>query len=429
MLSGANLLILRDIQEEAARHCGWLNGSFGLAQELLYTAVTMNTLHTSAARAFAQDTRSLQRTSKADRSEKDQGARAIGTDFSQMLGMAQASATTNASQNTAVSQNAEASRNTANAQAQATNVSAGTTGTQALLVQTDALKLANSTQTAASAAAQTLLGVSMPTDATTDNALDTDAAQELAKVLSNAPETSKKDGKSEVVVDKDAGGKLAKNDKTASDDKKPQPFAAQIKDAGAQLLEQQDLGAANVQQKSTELPKTRIDDAVSAATTAALNKVQQEAPQVQAVQASANRVADSGLQQVRAAAIDPADALDTMVTIVKDGTTLAVKFEPHGLGKLDINLSLEKGLVHGQINVHDDATKKLIESNMQQILDALQKEGLSIGGFSVSLQKGDNRAWSGENGYAGSAKESAAATSAISGSGSTTKPGLVSIFI
>lgn len=82
------------------------------------------------------------------------------------------------------------------------------------------------------------------------------------------------------------------------------------------------------------------------------------------------------------------DAADGMISITHDGARLTVSLEPDGLGKMDLNLSLHKGLVTGQIQVADNATRNIIENNMHEIVSALLKEGISVGGFSVSLKNG-----------------------------------------
>lgn len=85
------------------------------------------------------------------------------------------------------------------------------------------------------------------------------------------------------------------------------------------------------------------------------------------------------------------DALDTMVSkasLTRDGNQLALTLKPEGLGKLDINISLEKGMLHAQIQASDPAAKQLIENNLQQIVNTLMQEGLTVSGFSVSLRQG-----------------------------------------
>jgi len=93
-----------------------------------------------------------------------------------------------------------------------------------------------------------------------------------------------------------------------------------------------------------------------------------------------------------ARAADPAEPFDHTVSIIRDGNRLAVKLEPEGLGKLNIDLSLDRGTVHAHIQVADDATRNVIQDNMQQIVESLMKEGLSVGGFSVSLNNGGQQA-------------------------------------
>jgi flagellar hook-length control protein FliK len=122
---------------------------------------------------------------------------------------------------------------------------------------------------------------------------------------------------------------------------------------------------------------------------------QQPAAQHQTAHSAANQGADSTMGQtpVRPQGADPLELFDHTVSIVKNGNRLAVQLEPDGLGKLNINLSLDKGIVNAQIHVADSAARNLIESNIQQIMNTLIGEGLSIGGFSVSLQQ--HGAWDG----------------------------------
>lgn len=124
------------------------------------------------------------------------------------------------------------------------------------------------------------------------------------------------------------------------------------------------------------------------------------------------------------------DVLDPAPSIVKDGNRLAVKFEQDGLGKLDIDLRLNKGVINAQIQVADDSTKTLIENNMQQIVDSLLKAGLSVGGFSVSLKGGNRQNGTPEEQYGyGTGRPSGAAEEAGGSAQRTAADGLVSIFI
>jgi flagellar hook-length control protein FliK len=80
------------------------------------------------------------------------------------------------------------------------------------------------------------------------------------------------------------------------------------------------------------------------------------------------------------------DGLETAVPIVRNGNQVAVTVEPDGLGTVRINLSLDRGLVHGQFHVTDDAARTLIDNNIQNLVETLARDGLGVGGFSVSLR-------------------------------------------
>ena len=69
-----------------------------------------------------------------------------------------------------------------------------------------------------------------------------------------------------------------------------------------------------------------------------------------------------------------------------DGTSIEISLQPEGLGKLDISLVTDKGVVNAQIQASSAAGKELLEKHMSDIVNALAQEGLSIGGFSVSLK-------------------------------------------
>lgn len=73
-----------------------------------------------------------------------------------------------------------------------------------------------------------------------------------------------------------------------------------------------------------------------------------------------------------------------------DGTSIGISLQPEGLGKLDIGLLLDKGVVNAQIVASNAEGKSLIEKHMNDIVTALAQEGITIGGFSVSLR--DDRA-------------------------------------
>ncbi|MBF0563995.1 MAG: flagellar hook-length control protein FliK [Nitrospirae bacterium] len=78
---------------------------------------------------------------------------------------------------------------------------------------------------------------------------------------------------------------------------------------------------------------------------------------------------------------------DTLMSITKKSdTSIEVRIEPDGIGKLNIDINMEKGVVHAHISATEPQGKALLEKNLPDIINALAKEGLSVGGFSVSLK-------------------------------------------
>lgn len=98
-------------------------------------------------------------------------------------------------------------------------------------------------------------------------------------------------------------------------------------------------------------------------------KLTEAAPSVSVVRAS-------GFNQI----------LDDIVYVVKGNSRLGVTIEHDSLGKLNINLSMEKGLLNVHINTSEKMVREFIENNVQYIVDSLAKDGVSISGFSVALK-------------------------------------------
>jgi hypothetical protein len=81
------------------------------------------------------------------------------------------------------------------------------------------------------------------------------------------------------------------------------------------------------------------------------------------------------------------ELVDKIVYVVRGNSKLGVAVEHENLGKLNINLSMEKGVVNVHIDATDKVTREYLENNIQQIIDSLSKNGVSVGGFSVALKE------------------------------------------
>jgi len=80
------------------------------------------------------------------------------------------------------------------------------------------------------------------------------------------------------------------------------------------------------------------------------------------------------------------ELLDNVLYVIKGNGKMGVSVEHENFGKLNISLSLEKGMVNVHINTSEQAVREIIENNMQHIIDSLNKDGVSVGEFSVGLR-------------------------------------------
>lgn len=80
------------------------------------------------------------------------------------------------------------------------------------------------------------------------------------------------------------------------------------------------------------------------------------------------------------------DLLDSIIYYAKGNNRLGVTVEHENFGKLNIRLNMNNGTVNVHIHASDKAVREFIENNIQHIVDALSKDGVSVGGFSVALR-------------------------------------------
>ncbi len=80
------------------------------------------------------------------------------------------------------------------------------------------------------------------------------------------------------------------------------------------------------------------------------------------------------------------DVIEKIIYVAKGNNRLGVTIENETVGRLNINVSLNKGIINVHINAADNATREFVQGNIQHIVDSLAKSGVSVGGFSVGLR-------------------------------------------
>lgn len=68
-----------------------------------------------------------------------------------------------------------------------------------------------------------------------------------------------------------------------------------------------------------------------------------------------------------------------------DKSEMVMDLKPESLGKLSLKVVTENGIVTAKFVAENQQVKEVIESNMQLLKDSLEKQGLSVQGFSVSV--------------------------------------------
>ncbi len=95
--------------------------------------------------------------------------------------------------------------------------------------------------------------------------------------------------------------------------------------------------------------------------------------------------------------------MDQVVETVKmnfkgdDGKSeMIMKLKPESLGNVALKLSIEKGIVMAELQVESQAVKQALESNLQDLRNALQDKGFNVFELDVSVRK-DNQQQQGSN--------------------------------
>lgn len=95
------------------------------------------------------------------------------------------------------------------------------------------------------------------------------------------------------------------------------------------------------------------------------------------------------------------------VILGQDKSEMVIQLKPDHLGKLELKVVTEQGIVAAKFIAENQKVKEIIETNMQLLKDSLEKQGISID--SVSVQVGQDRKgdYQQQNSYAGKSSGSA----------------------
>lgn len=73
------------------------------------------------------------------------------------------------------------------------------------------------------------------------------------------------------------------------------------------------------------------------------------------------------------------------VSLFDDKSEMIIKLKPDNLGKLTVQISVEKGVITAKFLAESEKVKEIIESSFQELKDSLQEQGMNIQNLSVSV--------------------------------------------
>ncbi len=80
---------------------------------------------------------------------------------------------------------------------------------------------------------------------------------------------------------------------------------------------------------------------------------------------------------------------------------MIMKLEPESLGKINLRVSVERGLLTASFQAENQQVKSIIESNMNSLRDMLQEKGINVQAINVSVNQGntDSQKWNAPTGW------------------------------
>ncbi len=80
--------------------------------------------------------------------------------------------------------------------------------------------------------------------------------------------------------------------------------------------------------------------------------------------------------------------------VIKDGKngSFSIRLHPESLGRINVNLNLEQGVVVGRFLVDNADAKEVLLENMLMVKERLQGDGILVGDFQVNVRGENNPA-------------------------------------
>ncbi|MCG8402500.1 MAG: flagellar hook-length control protein FliK, partial [Firmicutes bacterium] len=87
------------------------------------------------------------------------------------------------------------------------------------------------------------------------------------------------------------------------------------------------------------------------------------------------------------------------VVLNGEKSEMVIDLKPDHLGRLSLKVVTEHGMVAAKIVAENQQVKQVLESNMQLLKDSLEKQGMVIQGFSVSVRDDSSKSLFGRDAW------------------------------
>ncbi|RCX15516.1 flagellar hook-length control protein FliK [Anaerobacterium chartisolvens] len=130
--------------------------------------------------------------------------------------------------------------------------------------------------------------------------------------------------------------------------------------------------------------------------------------------------ASEAVKEARQSSVSRNDILDQVVNkarviISGEKSEMIMDLKPDSLGKLSLKIVTERGMVVAKFIAESQQVKEAIEANMQTLKDSLEKQGLSVQGFSVSVRQDAHKGFYREDRYNAKSGEAGARLGRVDG--------------
>lgn len=104
---------------------------------------------------------------------------------------------------------------------------------------------------------------------------------------------------------------------------------------------------------------------------------------------STNKVQNTGFARLEKSIVDQVMKPIAALSVSENNSEMLIKLNPKNLGSVEMKITIEKGVVLAEFAVENQIVKGVLESNLDDLRNALNDKGFNVEGLDVSVNQGD----------------------------------------